>query len=203
MATHSSILTWRIPWMEEPGGLQSTGSQRVGHNWAISLHFKAKEKALAWRRQYYPLQYSYLENPMDRGAWRAIVHGGHRVRHDWATKHIHTQFIQIFFRMFFKSAKPFNMFGFPGCCNKLPQTRWPDISEIYSLMVVVARCPKSRAMLLPEALEENIPLSLPALGGYWHSWVMGTSLCLLCLHITFCSMYLISLCLSLVRTLLL
>ena len=32
MATHSSILTWRIPWTEEPGGLQSTGSQRVRHN---------------------------------------------------------------------------------------------------------------------------------------------------------------------------
>ena len=32
MATHSSILAWRIPWAEEPGGLQSTGSQRVGHN---------------------------------------------------------------------------------------------------------------------------------------------------------------------------
>ena len=32
MATQSSILAWRIPWMEEPGGLQSTGSQRVGHN---------------------------------------------------------------------------------------------------------------------------------------------------------------------------
>ena len=32
MATHSSILAWRIPWTEEPGGLQSIGSQRVGHN---------------------------------------------------------------------------------------------------------------------------------------------------------------------------
>ena len=32
MVTHSSILTWRIPWTEEPGGLQSTGSQRVGHD---------------------------------------------------------------------------------------------------------------------------------------------------------------------------
>ena len=31
-ATHSSILTWRIPWTEEPGGLQSLGSQRVGHD---------------------------------------------------------------------------------------------------------------------------------------------------------------------------
>ena len=32
LATHSSILAWEIPWTEEPGGLQSTGSQRVGHN---------------------------------------------------------------------------------------------------------------------------------------------------------------------------
>ena len=32
MATHSSILAWRIQWTEEPGGLQSTGSQRVGHD---------------------------------------------------------------------------------------------------------------------------------------------------------------------------
>ena len=32
METHSSILVWRLPWTEEPGGLQSIGSQRVGHN---------------------------------------------------------------------------------------------------------------------------------------------------------------------------
>ena len=32
MATHSSILAWRIPWTEEPSGLQSMGSQRVGHD---------------------------------------------------------------------------------------------------------------------------------------------------------------------------
>ena len=32
MATHSSILAWRIPWTEEPGGLQSIGSQKVGHD---------------------------------------------------------------------------------------------------------------------------------------------------------------------------
>ena len=34
MAIHSSILAWRIPWTEEPGGLQSTGSQSVGHDLA-------------------------------------------------------------------------------------------------------------------------------------------------------------------------
>ena len=37
MATHSSILAWRIPWTEELGRLQSTGSQRVGHDWVTSL----------------------------------------------------------------------------------------------------------------------------------------------------------------------
>ena len=32
VATHSSVLAWEIPWTEEPGGLESTGSQRVGHD---------------------------------------------------------------------------------------------------------------------------------------------------------------------------
>ena len=38
MATHSSILAWRIPWTEEPGRLQSTGSQRVGHDCITNTH---------------------------------------------------------------------------------------------------------------------------------------------------------------------
>ena len=46
MATHSSTLAWKIPWMEEPGRLQSMGSQRVRHDWAtsLSLHFQSREK---------------------------------------------------------------------------------------------------------------------------------------------------------------
>ena len=39
MATHSSILAWKIPWTEEPGRLQSMGSQRVAHDWVTSLSF--------------------------------------------------------------------------------------------------------------------------------------------------------------------
>ena len=41
MAIHSNILAWKIPWIEEPGGLQSMGSQRVRYNWvsSLSLHF--------------------------------------------------------------------------------------------------------------------------------------------------------------------
>ena len=38
MATHSSILAWRIPWTEEPGGLQSMGSQRAGDDRATDTH---------------------------------------------------------------------------------------------------------------------------------------------------------------------
>ena len=40
MAMHSSILTWRIPWTKEPGGLQSMGSQRVGHDLATNHKHK-------------------------------------------------------------------------------------------------------------------------------------------------------------------
>ena len=44
MATHSSILAWRIPWTEEPGGLQSMGSQRVGHDWVrLNPHILVKQ----------------------------------------------------------------------------------------------------------------------------------------------------------------
>ena len=47
MATHSSILSWRIPWTEEPGGLQSMGSQRVRYDWVTSLHFTSLHKDVA------------------------------------------------------------------------------------------------------------------------------------------------------------
>ena len=56
MAPHSSTLAWKIPWMKEPGGLQSTGSLRVGNNFTFTFHFHALEKematnssVLAWR----------------------------------------------------------------------------------------------------------------------------------------------------------
>ena len=47
MVTHSSTLAWRIPWTEKPGRLQSTGSQRVGHNWATSLDWTGLHWVLA------------------------------------------------------------------------------------------------------------------------------------------------------------
>ena len=93
MATHSSILAWRIPQTEEPGRLQSTGSQRVRHDWSDLAGFPGSSdgKASAYNvgdmgsipglgrspreGNGNPLQYSRLENPMDQGAWRTTVHG--------------------------------------------------------------------------------------------------------------------------------
>ena len=49
MAAHSSTLAWKIPWTEEPGGLQSMGSPRVGHDitFTFTVHFHALEKEMA------------------------------------------------------------------------------------------------------------------------------------------------------------
>ena len=49
MAAHSSILAWKIPWTAEPGRLLSMGSQRVGHDWANSLHFTGGWSSLVTR----------------------------------------------------------------------------------------------------------------------------------------------------------
>ena len=47
MATHSSILAWKIPWMEEPGGLQFMGSQRVGHYLVTKQQQYVEEKPIS------------------------------------------------------------------------------------------------------------------------------------------------------------
>ena len=49
MATHSSILAWKIPWTEEPGRLQSMGSQRVGHDWATELNWRWEHAGVRWQ----------------------------------------------------------------------------------------------------------------------------------------------------------
>ena len=51
MAPHSSTLAWKIPWVEEPGRLQSMGSQRVRHDWATSLSLFT---FMHWRRKWQP-----------------------------------------------------------------------------------------------------------------------------------------------------
>ena len=72
MAPHSSTLAWKIPWVEEPGRLQSMGSWRVGQDWVTSLSLFT---FMHWRRQWQPTPFSCLENPRDGGAWWAAIYG--------------------------------------------------------------------------------------------------------------------------------
>ena len=72
MAPHSSNLAWKIPWTEEPGGLQSMGSLRVDTTEHLHFHFSL---SCIGEGNGNPLQCSCLENPRDRGAWWAAVYG--------------------------------------------------------------------------------------------------------------------------------
>ena len=81
MATHSSTLAWKIPWMEEPGRLQSMGSLRVWHNGATSLSLFT---FLHWRRKWQPTP---VLLPGESQGWGSLV-GCHlwgcRVKHNWS-----------------------------------------------------------------------------------------------------------------------
>ena len=67
MATHSSTLAWKIPWMEEPGRLQSMDSRRVGHNWATSLSLFT---FLHWRKKWQPTP---VFLPGESQGWGSLV----------------------------------------------------------------------------------------------------------------------------------
>ena len=72
MAHHSSTLAWKIPWMEEPGRLQSMGSLESETTEQLHFHFSL---LCIGERNGNPLQCSCLENARDRGAWWAAVYG--------------------------------------------------------------------------------------------------------------------------------
>ena len=81
LAPHSSTLAWKIPWMEEPGGLQSMGSLRVGHDWVTSLslfHFPALEKEMATHSSVLAWKIPGVGEPGELPSM-----GSHRVGHDW------------------------------------------------------------------------------------------------------------------------
>ena len=71
MAPHSSSLAWKIPWTEEPSGLQSMELLRVGHDWATSLSLLT---FMRWRRQWQPSPV-FLPGESQGGAWWAAVYG--------------------------------------------------------------------------------------------------------------------------------
>ena len=77
MATHSSTLAWKIPWMEEPGRLQSMGSRRVRHDWATSLSLFT---FMHWRRTW-PLTPVFL--PGESQGRRSLVGCVYGVAQSW------------------------------------------------------------------------------------------------------------------------
>ena len=80
MATHSSTLAWKIPWLEEPLRLQAMGSQRVGHDWATSFSLFT---FMHWRRKWQPTLV-FLPGESQRQEPGGLPSMGlHRVRHDW------------------------------------------------------------------------------------------------------------------------
>ena len=82
MAPHSSTLAWKIPWMEEPGRLQSLGSQRVGHDWVTSLSLFT---FMPWRRKWQPTPMFLPGESQRRGSLVDCgLMGSHRVGHDWS-----------------------------------------------------------------------------------------------------------------------
>ena len=72
MAHHSSTLAWKIPWMEEPGRLQSMGSLRIRHDWVSSLSFFT---FMHWRRKWQPTAVFLPGESRDGGAWSAAIYG--------------------------------------------------------------------------------------------------------------------------------
>ena len=72
MAPHSSTLAWKIPWMEEPGRLQSMGSPESDTTERFHFHFSL---SCIGEGNGNPLQFSCLENPRDGGAWWAAIYG--------------------------------------------------------------------------------------------------------------------------------
>ena len=84
MAPHSSTLAWKIPWREEPGGLQFMRSLRVGHDWATSLSLFT---FMHWGRKWQPTPVFLPGESQGRGWGRAgglPSMGSHRVGHDWS-----------------------------------------------------------------------------------------------------------------------
>ena len=78
---YSSTLAWKIPWTEEPGGLQSMRSLRVGHDWATSLSLFT---FVHWRRKWQPTPVFLPGESQGRRSLVGCRLWGRRVRHDWS-----------------------------------------------------------------------------------------------------------------------
>ena len=105
VAPHSSTLAWKIPWTEEPGGLQSMGSRRVGHDWATSLSLFT---FMHWRRKWQPTPV-FLPGE-SQGQWSLVgcrLMGSHRVRHNWSNLAATAKLCFLMFSVFVLNSRKF------------------------------------------------------------------------------------------------
>ena len=93
MAPHSSTLAWKIPWTEEPGRLQSMGSQRAKHDWVTSLSLIT---FMHWRRKWQPTPVSLSEESQRQGSLGLPSMGSHRVGHNWSDLELAVNRLMVF-----------------------------------------------------------------------------------------------------------
>ena len=125
MAPHSSAPAWKILWTEEPGGLQSMGSQRVGHDWVTSLSLST---FMHWRRKWQPTP---VFLPGESQGWGSLVGyrlWGRRVGHDWsdlaAAAEYWEEFPVLYNCEFFSEFSPEIMLGFVQVHTEYSWRNW-------------------------------------------------------------------------------
>ena len=109
MAPHSSTLAWKIPWTEQPAGLQFMGSLRIGHDWATSLSLFT---FMHWRRKWQPTP---VFLPGESQGWGSLVGWGRtgRTRLKWLSICVCIGLAKMFVRSW---KNPNQHFGQPIMC---------------------------------------------------------------------------------------
>ena len=139
MAPHSSTLAWEIPWMEEPGRLQSMGSWRVRHNWATSLSLFT---FMHWRRKWQPTLVFLPRESQGQEPGGLPSMGSHRVGRDWRDLAAVAFFIVQLSHTFMTTG------------NIIALTRWTFVGEVMSLLfnmlsrLLITFLPRSRHLLI-------------------------------------------------------
>ena len=172
MAPHSSTLAWKIPWMEEPGGLQSMGPLRVGHNsvTSLSLFTFTLEKEMATHSSCLAWIIPWRVEPGGQPSM-----GSHRVGHDWSNLAAAAAIgvvISLFVVFYLDPGKLRNwgwVFIFSNCLLPLPGQilKWFSFLSL-SLYAVGVYCRvlsnswwsitfKNSTMLLKNQNKQNIP----------------------------------------------
>ena len=134
MAPHSSTLAWKVPWAEEPGRLQSMGSLRVGHDWAISLSLFT---FMHWRRKWQPTPVFLPGESQGWGAWWAAIYGvaQSRTRLMWLSSSSSS-------RCFKKKKKNFSFVSTPDVCGAFHttsnSTAQPDVLQFTLILTLCA-----------------------------------------------------------------